>query len=163
MKRTGQRGGSRRTAYAACAGLTLAMVLVLGSVVPGWPQSQSGVNNSGPSRNSDPVGQAMRNEELGLVPDVQGPNPVIEERRLRALNIERQKRMVADTNKLLTLAKELNDEVASTNTGSFTVDQLRKIGEIEKLARSVRERMAAGVAEVPNVPSPPMLGFPINK
>jgi len=105
----------------------------------------------------------MRNEELGIVPDEQGLDPVMAERRLRALNIERQKRMVADANKLLTLAKELNDEVASTNTGSFTADQLRKIGEIEKLARSVRERMAAGVAELPNVPSPPMLGFPINK
>ena len=65
---------------------------------------------------------------------------------MRALNVERQKQMVADTNKLLKLAKELNDEVAAANTGSFTPDQLRKIGEIEKLAHSVRERMAAGSA-----------------
>lgn len=80
---------------------------------------------------------------------------VMAEKRVRALNIERQKRMVADANKLLILAKELNDEVASTNPQSFTVDQLRKIGEIEKLARSVRERMTAGaLVEVPSVGPP---------
>ncbi len=61
-----------------------------------------------------------------------------------ALNVERQKQMVSDANKLLKLARELNDEVATANTGTFTPDQLHKIAEIEKLARSVRERMADG-------------------
>ena len=40
-------------------------------------------------------------------------DPVMMERRMRALNIERQKQMVADANKLLKLARELNDEVAA--------------------------------------------------
>jgi hypothetical protein len=74
-------------------------------------------------------------------------DPVIADKRLLALNIERQKQMVADANKLLKLAKELNDEVAVSNTGSLTSEQLHKIAEIEKLARSVKERMVAGVAQ----------------
>ena len=49
------------------------------------------------------------------------------ERRLSALNIERQKQMVADTNKLLKLAKELNDEVAVQMPATLTPEQLRKV------------------------------------
>ena len=63
--------------------------------------------------------------------------------------------MVADAGKLLKLAQELNDEVAASNTGSLTPEQLRKIAEIEKLARSVKERMTAG-----NVQSQPALTAP---
>jgi hypothetical protein len=81
---------------------------------------------------------------------------IMMERRLRALNIDRQKQMVADTNKLLKLARELNAEVASSNSDSFTPDQLRKIAEIEKLAHSIKGRMADGVTQpVPSlVPTP---------
>jgi len=77
------------------------------------------------------------------------------EKRLLALNIERQKQMVADANKLLRLTKELNEEVAASNTGTFTAEQLRKVAEIEKLARSVKERMIAGSAQPqPAFPAP---------
>lgn len=79
------------------------------------------------------------------------------QRRLNALNIQRQKQIVSDTNKLLRLAKELNDEVAVSNTDSLTQDQLRKIAEIEKLARNVKERMADGVGQ----PEPPLIQSPL--
>ena len=72
-------------------------------------------------------------------------------KRQLALNIERQKRMVADTNKLLKMARELNDEVAASNAGTLTPEQLHKIAEIEKLARSVKERMTTGSAEPQSV------------
>jgi hypothetical protein len=84
---------------------------------------------------------------------------VLAERRLNALNIERQKEMVSDANKLLKLAKELRDEVASSKSDSFTPDQLHKIAEIEKLARSVRQRMAEGVG--PAQPPPPLVQSPL--
>ena len=53
------------------------------------------------------------------------------QKRLSALNIERQKQIVADTTKLLRLARELNEEVAASNTGRLTPAELHKVAEIE--------------------------------
>jgi hypothetical protein len=64
------------------------------------------------------------------------------EKRLNAMNEERQKALTADTAKLLKLATELNLEIAESNPGQLTPDQVRMVAEMEKLARSVREKMA---------------------
>ncbi len=72
-------------------------------------------------------------------------DPTEMERRLNALNTERYKQMISDTNKLLKLAKELNDAVAVNAYNSLNPDQLRKVAQIEKLARSVKEAMSEGV------------------
>jgi hypothetical protein len=87
-----------------------------------------------------------------LSPD--DPDPAMLERRMRALNNERQKQLVADTDKLLKLARELNEEVAKTNTDSLTPDELHKIADIEKLARNVRQRMTESVGQ-PQTTLPP--------
>lgn len=76
-------------------------------------------------------------------------DPLDREKQLRALNADRQKSLVADTNKLLKLAGELNAEINSANTGSLTLDQLQKIIEIEKLAHSVKEKMRTSVRTTP--------------
>ncbi len=82
-------------------------------------------------------------------------DPTMMERRLNALNRERQKEMVSDTNKLLKLAMELNDEIAANNTGTLTWDQLHKMAEIEKLARNVKEKMADGLGQMgPSLDAP---------
>jgi len=52
---------------------------------------------------------------------------------------------VNDTNKLLRLVNELNAEIARTEPSVLTADQLRKLAEIEKLARNVKEKMATSV------------------
>lgn len=75
----------------------------------------------------------------------------MEEKRLNALNTERQKNMIADTNKLLKLAAELNAEVNGKNLGQLTPDQLRKVAEIEKLAHSIREKMSTSVKPAPSM------------
>jgi hypothetical protein len=75
--------------------------------------------------------------------DAAGPNQ--DEQLLRVLNAQRQKSLVADTDKLLRLANELNAEIARTGPAALTPDQLHKLAEIEKLARSVREKMATSV------------------
>ncbi|HEY1648298.1 MAG TPA: hypothetical protein VGF96_09970 [Terracidiphilus sp.] len=72
-------------------------------------------------------------------------NPTEAEKRLRMINTERQKSMVADTDKLLKLAKELNDEIAKANSGELSPAQLRKVAEIEKLAHNVRDKMVMSV------------------
>jgi hypothetical protein len=81
------------------------------------------------------------------------------QRRIRALNSDRQKQIVADTDKLLKLARELNDEVAKANSGTLTPDELHKIADIEKLARNVRQRMTDG-AGAPQTNFPPPMLFP---
>ena len=57
--------------------------------------------------------------------------------------------MVADTNKLLKLAGELNAELAGEHPESLNPDQLRKVAEIEKLAHSVKDKMSMSVKGIP--------------
>jgi hypothetical protein len=61
----------------------------------------------------------------------------------KARNNDRQKQLVADTNKLLSLAKELKEEVDKSNADTLSVDVVKKAGEMEELAKSVKDRMRA--------------------
>lgn len=63
-------------------------------------------------------------------------------RRIQELNVERQKEMVADTDKLLKLTAELNADVAENHSTTLTPDQLRMLARIEKLAKSVKDKMS---------------------
>ncbi len=56
-------------------------------------------------------------------------------------NSERQKQLVADTEKLYQLASELRAEVARSNKEQLSVPVVKRSEEIEKLARAVKERM----------------------
>jgi type VI protein secretion system component VasF len=56
-------------------------------------------------------------------------------------NNDRQKRLVADTDKLLALATDLKAQVDKSNKDTLSVDVIKKAEEIEKLAHSVKERM----------------------
>jgi hypothetical protein len=80
--------------------------------------------------------------------DIPSSDPAEEARRLRAINDQRQKALASDASKLFKLAAELNAEIARTNADSLTKDQLRKLARIEKLARSVKDRMK--VTALPN-------------
>jgi hypothetical protein len=86
-------------------------------------------------------------------------NSVMMERRLRMINAERQKELVMDTGKLLELATALSSEIAESNTGALTPEQIRKVAQIEKLARSVRDKMAMSLRgnSIMNMDSPPFL------
>jgi nitric oxide reductase activation protein len=65
----------------------------------------------------------------------------VEEQQAQARNNERQKRLVADTNKLLELATDLKTQVDKSNKDTLSVDVIKKADQIEKLAHSVKERM----------------------
>lgn len=81
-----------------------------------------------------------------------GETPQMLARRIRALNTQRQKQMVADANKLLTLALELN-AIDKDGIGISPADRMKKLAEIEKLAKRVREKMSFGGWAVPGPPS----------
>jgi hypothetical protein len=51
---------------------------------------------------------------------------------------ERQKKLAADTDKLLELATDLKKQVDKTNKDILSVDVVKKAEEIEKLARSMK-------------------------
>ncbi len=63
-------------------------------------------------------------------------------RRLRLLNTARQKAMVSDAARLLALARELNNDLTEKRNSISPAEQMKKIAEIEKLARNVKERMS---------------------
>jgi hypothetical protein len=58
-----------------------------------------------------------------------------------AANAERKKQIGAESVKLLKLATELKAEVDKTDKDTLSIGVIRKAGEIEKLARSVKEKM----------------------
>ena len=65
----------------------------------------------------------------------------IEERQSHLRNDERQKRLVADTDKLLALATQLHEDVGKTNKNILSMDVVKRSEEIEKLAHNIKERM----------------------
>ena len=97
------------------------------------------------------------------MPSTLGPNGHLAARRIRQLNIERQKELVSDSNDLLKLTMQLNAEVAKDGSSSLNPEQVQMLAKIEKLAKSVREKMSTPVQRnvfENNFPSP--LGFPIS-
>jgi hypothetical protein len=143
-----------------CAGLGFAVLLALVCGLTGRSQSSgsNGGQGQGQGQGQGGVHSHLPQSDIGSVADGD-VDPVMTARRIRALNMQRQKQMVSDTDKLLKLARELNDEVAAQNTGTFTSDELRKVAEIEKLARNVRQRMTEGAGE-PQSTIPPPIIFP---
>jgi hypothetical protein len=101
-----------------------------------------------PPRNNDKFGQNYPDSNSPF-----GTDPTTEEKRLRQLNLARHKEIVSDTAKLLQLARELNDEIVDPGS-PLTETQMRKVAEIGKLARSVKEKMTFTVGGYPDLKSP---------
>jgi len=59
----------------------------------------------------------------------------------KARQADRQQQLVKDTDKLLDLAKQLKEQVDKSNKDTLSIDVVKKAAEIEKLAKSVKERM----------------------
>jgi type VI protein secretion system component VasF len=56
-------------------------------------------------------------------------------------NTQRQQQLVDDTAKLLTLAQQLKEEVDKSTKDTLSIAVVKKAEEIEKLAKSVKEKM----------------------
>ncbi len=56
-------------------------------------------------------------------------------------NTDRQRMLVADTDKLLMLAQQLKADVDKSNKDELSIDVVKRAEQIEKLARSVKEKM----------------------
>jgi hypothetical protein len=75
----------------------------------------------------------------------------LERDRARAMNKERQEKLKQDTDKLLQLATELKQYVDKTNENILSIDVVKKTDEIEKLAKSIRDKMKTAY-DVPQEP-----------
>jgi len=56
-------------------------------------------------------------------------------------NADRQRSMVQDAQQLLKLANELNEQANKGDDPNLSADMIKRIDEIEKLAKHVREKM----------------------
>jgi hypothetical protein len=132
-----------RRGIRSLVGFALLLGIPLAGQSP-FQQSPSGNGGGGwfGQRNSDSSNQFP-----------QDPNSP-DQKRIRLLNAERQKSLVSDAERLLKLAKELNDEVAGSDSSSMSDEQLRKVAEIGKLAKSVKEKMSYSVGGYPNLNTP---------
>ena len=96
-----------------------------------------------------PIGKQSPQQVPGLptkpgtgLPDDSGPmDEHRAQQQAKLQNNDRQKRLVADTDKLLALATDLKAQVDKSTKDTLSVDVIKKADEIEKLAHSVKERM----------------------
>ncbi len=134
----GGTGGWPRVWFALLAGLALWAALSC---------TAQSTSSSTVSARITPTQPPDSNEPLS------GPmgDPIYRERRLRQITEAQHKSMVADTGELLRLVTELNAEIAGANPDSLTPDQLRKVARIEKLARSVKDKMRMPIGGMPDL------------
>ena len=132
----------RRLAWIVPRSLAVASLLVLSVAAqsPGIPGSQPGIDH-GQAGSRLPAPQ-----EPSFEPNL---NPILEAKRIKALNQMRHKAMVDDAARLLVLARELNDDSRNLSPA----DRVHKAAEIEKLAKSVKEKMTFTVGNDTATPS----------
>lgn len=111
-------------------------------------------NNGAVLDNQSVVNPPRSTPNFGDDPTSGGYDSSIANRRMKLMNNERRKSLVSESDKLIRLATELNNEITHSNSGSLTPDQLRKVAEIEKLARNIRDKMTM------TAPSPSVNLFP---
>ena len=146
---------SARYRWSAFAGRSFAVMCValalLVGAVDARPAGQAPIFNPPNPMSQNPRQRSpFDNSEL---------DPQLVERQLRALNAERQKAMVTDTERILKLAQEINSDIGSGNSSAFTPAELRKIADVEKLARDVKQKMSTSLVGGPSYhdPGPPII------
>ena len=65
----------------------------------------------------------------------------LEQDQAKIRNLERQKQLISDTQKLLALANQLKVAVDKSSKDTLSVDVIKKADEIEKLAHQVKQKM----------------------
>lgn len=95
------------------------------------------------TQTTSPAGQDIP----GLSPNPTQPDnnmTHMSERMARQRNSDRQKQIVADTAQLLKLAQQLNVDVSKSTKNTLSLDVVKEAGEIEKLAKSIKDKMKEG-------------------
>lgn len=111
---------------------------VFGVALLGWAEisGRTQWNSKGPQVSQSPNVPAMSGKDPNEAASVE-----LQHKQEKLRQDERQKRLVSDTDKLLSLVTQLHEDVAKTDKNILSVDVIRRADEIEKLARNVKERM----------------------
>jgi hypothetical protein len=138
-----RRGAWWLTSLGAASVLTAGLVLIAQS---GAPSQNSGseppVLRNPPSQTTTPPAGVGGGADDDSTEDSDDPMAIeMARRQAMARNAERQQQLVADTQKLYQLASELRDAVAKTNKNVLSIDVIKKTDEIDKLAKSIRDKM----------------------
>lgn len=94
-----------------------------------------------------PTTNAPEQKLPGLSPNPTQPDNAMahmSERMARQRNTDRQKQIVADTAQLLKLAQQLNVDVSKSDKNTLSLDVVKEAGEIEKLAKTIKDKMKEG-------------------
>lgn len=111
--------------------MRLGLVILL--FVVGGFQAVPGIQGGARSQVQEAPGQ-------GPVPD-DAPREAVRKALEKQANQERQAQLRRDADRLLQLATELKQSVDKSSENTLSVDVVKKAGEIEKLAHSVKEKM----------------------
>jgi hypothetical protein len=114
--------------------VTCSLVLTV-AAIPQTKKLEPPAIGQAATNNLDPQFGQRRNQ----VPDPIGEK--MEKDREKALNKERQESLKKDTDKLFQLATELKNGVDKSTKDILSVEVVKKCDEIEKLAKSVKEKM----------------------
>jgi hypothetical protein len=106
-------------------GIALALLVFLAPGALAQVQSQPPLHQSTPAANPD---------EGGLSPEQQHDLQ-------KKFSLQRQQEIKKDTDKLLELATELKQSVDKSNENTLSLDVIKKAEQIEKLAKSVKDKM----------------------
>jgi hypothetical protein len=121
---------------------TLGVVMVGVVLLAGVPGRVTGGQMQPPGTQSNRIPGVQQPKSGVIDPDEPDPMaPHREQQQAQLRNADRQKRLVADTDKLLALATDLKQQVDKSTKDTLSVDVIKKADEIEKLAHSVKERM----------------------
>jgi hypothetical protein len=121
---------------ATTARQVLLFLLAVAFALPAVCQSQNQRRQPGSAwEQSSPASPQQRRQEQDE------ELSTIQKENVRKANEQRQLELTRDTDKLLQLTNELKQYVDKTNENILSLEVIRKAEEIERLAKSVKEKM----------------------
>ena len=97
--------------------------------------------SAAPAQTQDPFPAGAQDPQFGHERRRDPMEEKMEHDREKALNKQRQANLQKDTDRLLKLATELKESVDKSNEHTLSLEVIKKADEIEKLAKSVKDKM----------------------
>ena len=134
--------GIRTIRHACISGGLRALALALGLMAILPLASAQTPQDSNPQNTPPPADSKSADAKAPDAKKTESPTPPAKPKDEAAQREdERQAKIVADTERLYAMIQDLKAEVAKSSKDTLSVSVVKKASEIEKLARSLKERM----------------------